>query len=48
MKYLLLGIDGAQNEIFQRYDMPFVHSLIKKGKDLNLTADLISRGWVDI
>ena len=48
MKYLLLGIDGAQNEIFQRYDMPFVHSLIKKGKDLNLTADLISRGWVEI
>ncbi|MBT6456252.1 MAG: hypothetical protein HOK37_12015 [Gammaproteobacteria bacterium] len=48
MKYLLLGIDGGQNEIFQRYEMPFVQSLIKKGRDLNLNADLTSRGWVEI
>lgn len=48
MKFLLLGIDAAQKSVFQKYDMPFIHRLFSTEKDLNLKADLIGRGWVEI
>lgn len=48
LKFLLLGIDGAQKNYFIKYKMPFFNSLTQVGEDLGLKADLISRGWVDI
>lgn len=48
MKYLILGIDGGDANVFMKYDMPFVHSLIKKNSSIKLTEDLHSRGWIEI
>ena len=48
MKVLLIGMDGASVETFMRGWTPFIASLIKKGKRLNLRNDLVSRGWLEI
>ncbi|MFA5644520.1 MAG: alkaline phosphatase family protein [Patescibacteria group bacterium] len=48
MKNLIIGIDGGDLEIFEKFDMPFLKSLIEKGKKVELTENLLSRGWVEI
>ncbi|WP_374088828.1 alkaline phosphatase family protein [Methylomicrobium lacus] len=48
MKYLLIGIDGCQEEHFYRFDMPFMQGMFSQGQKVDLTEDLISRGWAEI
>lgn len=48
MKLLLIGMDGASEEIFQRGWTPFIASLLEKKTQLNITNDLLSRGWLEI
>ncbi len=48
MKYLLIGIDGSQEELFYRFDMPFMQEMLIRGKKVDLEEDLISRGWTEI
>ncbi len=48
MKYLLIGIDGCQKELFYRFEMPFMQGLIEKSECLTLEEDLLSRGWTEI
>lgn len=48
MKVLLIGMDGAHLDVFDRGWTPFISSLIKNGKQLNIKNDLISRGWLEI
>jgi len=48
MKALVIGVDGASLETFNRGWTPYIESLIKKGSQLDLTEDLVSRGWVEV
>ena len=48
MKTLIIGFDGASENTFKRGWTPFIESLIKKGKVIDLKEDLLSRGWVEI
>lgn len=48
MKQLIIGIDGGDLEIFNKFEMPFLHSLIENNKSIKLEEDLLSRGWVEI
>lgn len=48
MKYLLIGIDGCQEEHFYRFDMPFMQKMFSQGQKVDLKEDLISRGWAEI
>ena len=47
MKTLVIGVDGASVETFTRGWTPYIESLIKNGHRLELTEDLVSRGWVE-
>ena len=48
MKYFLIGIDGAQEELFSRFNLPFIKENLSKGLSINLEEDLIGRGWSEI
>jgi predicted AlkP superfamily phosphohydrolase/phosphomutase len=48
MKFFVLGIDGCQEELFLRFKMPFMQSVIKNGFKVVIKEDLISRGWTEI
>ena len=48
MKYFLIGIDGAQEELFFRFNLPFIQENLRKGVSISLEEDLISRGWSEI
>ena len=48
MKYLLIGIDGSQEELFFRFNLPFIQKKIIEGVSINLKEDLITRGWAEI
>jgi predicted AlkP superfamily phosphohydrolase/phosphomutase len=48
MKVLLIGMDGAHLEVFNRGWTPFISSLIEKSNKLNIKNDLFSRGWLEI
>jgi predicted AlkP superfamily phosphohydrolase/phosphomutase len=41
-------MDGASIETFKRGWTPYIESVIEKGYQLDLTEDLLSRGWVEI
>lgn len=47
MEYLLIGIDGSQEELFHRFKMPFMQNMLTSGTKVNLQEDLISRGWAE-
>ncbi len=48
MKYLLIGIDGCQEDLIHRYEMPFMQKMLSEGKCVKLKEDLFSRGWAEI
>ena len=48
MKVLLIGMDGASRNTFERGWTPYISQLLAKGKDLGLKTDLFSRGWLEI
>lgn len=48
MKVLMIGMDGASVETFQRGWTPYISKLFSEGKDLGLKTDLYSRGWLEI
>jgi predicted AlkP superfamily phosphohydrolase/phosphomutase len=48
MRTLVIGVDGASVETFNRGWTPYIESLIRKGYQLDLTEDLVSRGWVEV
>jgi len=48
MKYFLIGIDGAQEDLFFRFNLPFIQKNINQGVRINLEEDLISRGWAEV
>lgn len=48
MKLLMIGMDGAHEDVFKRGWTPFITSLLEKQTSLELTNDLLSRGWLEI
>ncbi|WP_456267961.1 alkaline phosphatase family protein [Kushneria sp. AK178] len=48
MKYFVIGIDGASEELIEKYEMPFMKKMLETGEKEELHEDLISRGWVEI
>lgn len=48
MKVLLIGMDGAHIDVFDRGWTPHTSSIIKKGTQIAIRNDLISRGWLEI
>tara|TARA_R110001599_G_scaffold99341_1_gene254711 strand:- start:11174 stop:12631 length:1458 start_codon:yes stop_codon:yes gene_type:complete len=48
MKVLLVGMDGAHIDAFNRGWTPFISSLISSKDQLDIKNDLISRGWLEI
>ena len=48
MKVLLIGMDGAHREAFNRGWTPFLNELVSGGNELALKEDLISRGWSEV
>jgi predicted AlkP superfamily phosphohydrolase/phosphomutase len=48
MKVLLIGMDGASKNTFERGWTPYISQLLTDGKDLGLRTDLYSRGWLEI
>jgi len=48
MKVLLIGMDGASRNTFERGWTPYISQLLAKGTDLGLKTDLFSRGWLEI
>ena len=47
MKQLILGIDGGTKSIFEKMDMPFLHSLFRDNPTPPMEIDLLSRGWAE-
>lgn len=45
MRYFLIEIDGDQEELFFRFNLPFIQENLSKGVNISLEEDLISRGW---
>ena len=50
MKLLIYGLDGGDLEILKIFSkqMPFFNRFLKDNISINLTEDLINRGWVEI
>jgi predicted AlkP superfamily phosphohydrolase/phosphomutase len=48
MKLLMIGMDGAHEGVFKRGWTPFITSLSEKQVSLDLSNDLLSRGWLEI
>ncbi|KLU02920.1 hypothetical protein RISK_005216 [Rhodopirellula islandica] len=48
MKLLIYGIDGGDLAIMKKFEMPFLHRFLKENNSIELTSDLINRGWVEI
>ncbi len=48
MKLLMIGMDGASRNTFERGWTPYISKLLADGKDLGLKTDLYSRGWLEI
>lgn len=48
MKTLIIGVDGASVDTFGRGWTPFIESLISNGHQLDLSIDVVSRGWVEV
>lgn len=48
MKYFLIGIDGSQEDLFFKFNLPFIQKNLKKSVSINLEEDLLDRGWVKI
>lgn len=48
MKVLLVGMDGAHLDIFNRGWTPFISKFMEKGSQFNIKNDLYSRGWLEI
>ncbi len=46
MKLLVLGIDAGVKRVFQSFDMPFLQKKLKEERDIKVTEDIITRGWV--
>lgn len=48
MKVLLIGMDGCHKDVFERGWTPFISDLLQKKRHLQISNDLISRGWLEI
>lgn len=48
MKSLIVGIDGGTQRIFEAFEMPYVHNLLRDGTSRQMDEDLFSRGWAEI
>jgi predicted AlkP superfamily phosphohydrolase/phosphomutase len=48
MDCLVIGIDGADYRIFEKFKLKFLNSFIDENCPLDLKEDLWSRGWVEI
>ena len=49
MKFLLVGIDGADYEILKKFNLPFLNKIMSKSKFNDvILKDLWSRGWSEI
>jgi predicted AlkP superfamily phosphohydrolase/phosphomutase len=48
MRYFLIEIDGDQEELFFRFNLPFIQENLSKGVNISLEEDLLSRGWSEI
>ena len=48
MKTLLIGLDGGHEEIFKRGWTPFITQSIRKGQNIKVYNNLVSRGWLEI
>lgn len=48
MKELIIGIDGGDHGILSRMPTPYLHKLFTNEQLVNLTEDLLSRGWAEI
>lgn len=48
MKQFILGIDGGDRKILESFNMPFLKKIISDNEKLNLTEDLLTRGWAEI
>ena len=48
MKLLIVGIDGGDRRVFERFRMPFFESLLNENRSLQISEDLFSRGWAEM
>ena len=48
MRYFLIEIDGDQEELFFRFNLPFIQENLSKGVNISLEEDLLSRGNSEI
>lgn len=48
MKLLIYGIDGGDLAVMQKFPMPFLRSFLEENTSIELTSDLINRGWAEI
>ena len=48
MKVLIYGIDGGDLAVMQKFPMPFFKRFLDENESVDLTSDLINRGWAEI
>ncbi len=48
MKVLIYGIDGGDLAIMSKFPMPFFRQFLQDNLSVELTSDLINRGWAEI
>jgi predicted AlkP superfamily phosphohydrolase/phosphomutase len=48
MKFLIVGIDGGDERIFDSFDMPFLQQLRREGASRRLVQHPFERGWVSM
>jgi hypothetical protein len=48
MKLLIYGIDGGDLAVMKKFPMPFLRRFLAKNESVELTSDLIHRGWAEI
>ena len=48
MKLLIYGIDGGDLAVMKKFPMPFLRRFLEENTSIELTSDLINRGWAEI
>jgi len=48
MKCLVIGIDGADHRILEKFSLKFLTTFIEKNHSIDLKEDMWSRGWAEI
>ena len=48
MKLLVIGLDGVDRALVERFDMPVLQGILEQNTQVPIKEDLWARGWVKV